>query len=294
MQQILNAGLAYYVSNNSWPTLGQLQPSYLPSTLTSPWNSAYTVFNNGSNFYVQVQIPAMGSSASVAQIIVGTLPLAFTSKTDQSATGTPPTYSVCTNGAVCYAIGSVNIPNQSISGASAINFAGFYHSGSCVPAPSCPDPAQYDPQIMVVPAAVNGFYNPPTVSGTCTPQDQSGCNMTYYPLNGYTAYATGATTSTSDTPVDYTKGNATTGPLQCGTTAPARDNCLQMSDGTQLGDGKYWRVCLSVTTSSGDVAPTGTLANPWGQLTGTVMVLTRCKPKAQSMGSDFTVWAPSS
>src|SRR5579883_1527947 len=56
MQQILNAGLAYYVTNGSWPTsIACLQASspgctvaYLPSSLTSPWGQSYSLASPGS------------------------------------------------------------------------------------------------------------------------------------------------------------------------------------------------------------------------------------------------------
>src|SRR5262249_9514404 len=46
MQQILNAGLAFYVANSNWPTdiTTDLQGTYLPNiTPTNPWGQTYTI-----------------------------------------------------------------------------------------------------------------------------------------------------------------------------------------------------------------------------------------------------------
>ncbi len=301
MQQILNAGLSYYISNNKWPVSAGSKPSaldgtnvlqtggYLPSSMPSPWGGAnYYIYSTASNFYVSVAMPTTNAtSINIAKTIMGTLPLSFT---DQSASATSVT-TPCAVGKNCYVITTVNIPGESLNGAQAINFAGLYHSGACVPAPQCP--TNYTAQAFVVPVAVNGFYSAPTVTGgNCTPTDKSGCQMTYYPLNGYTAY----TTQTSAV-------SASTGPYGCGTgnstPSPCYEDGSTGTPGTQFPNSppynstNYWRVCIAVTTSSGDVAPSGTYENPWGQLTGTVLVMTRCQPPSENVGSNFYVWEPS-
>lgn len=278
MQQILNAGLVYYSANSSWPTnLGTLQSGgYLPTSISSPWNAAYDVYSSGSLMYVSVKLPAAASSINIAKVIVGTLPLAFT-----AASPSATTYAACT-AANCYVVASVTIPSQSISGAQAINFAGIYHSGSCVPAPTCP--SGYTAQVFTVPVSVNAYFDEPDpISSPCSATDTTGCIMSSIQLSGFTAYAT------SDIASNY----PTSKPFNCSKTAT--ENCYtDYQNTTEVTSGNYWRVCLSVNTSSGVVTPTGSMANAWGQVTGAIMVMTRCMPSSQNSGSDFTVWMPDS
>lgn len=288
MQQILNAGMSYYINNDgNWPgSLDELQSKgYLPTSMPSPWGGSYTVYtnSNNSNFYVSVAMPTTTlTSVSIAKTIAGTLPLAFTDQSGSVTTSTTP----CSTGAVCYVIASVNIPGQSLGNAQQVNFAGLYHSGACVPAPGCP--TGYTAQAFAVPVAVNGYFEKPADSSSpCNASDKSGCIMTYYPLSGYTAY------TTSDTPVIYPSSK----PLNCGTGSVTTGNCYtDYNNTTEVDSGSYWRVCISVTTSSGQVTipGSGSMDNPWGQLTGTVMVMTRCQPSGENVGSGFTVWEPNS
>lgn len=295
MQQILNAGMSYYVNNTSnWPSAGALDGTnvlqtggYLPASMPSPWNGvAYQVYATTTNFYVSVKMPTTTlTSVNIAKTIAGTLPLSFTDQSGSVTTSTTP----CTTGSACYVIASVNIPSQNLGNSQQVSFAGLYHSGACVPAPGCP--SGYTAQAFAVPVAVNGYYtSPDPASSPCTATDKSGCIMTYYPLSGYTAY------TTSDTPVDY----ATSKPVNCGTGSTTTGKCFTDSTNTtevNSGSGqKYWRVCISVTTSSGQVTipGSGSMDNPWGQLTGTVMVMTRCQPPTENVGSQFTVWEPNS
>lgn len=287
MQQILNAGMSYYISNNAWPSsLSDLQTAgYLPASMPSPWGgNPYTVYSTNSNLYVQVQLLTGHNTPSVAQTVIGTLPLAFTSQTGGGPP--PPTAMPCVAATACFVTATVNIPPESLSGAQSVNFAGLYHNGACVPAPVCP--TNYAPEVFVVPVEVNGYWSGPDPSSTnCTATNTSGCKMTYYPLNGYTAYPT------SGSPTDLSTG---TTPLDCGNAVATSSPCYTDSTNTTtLSSGLYWRVCISVTTSSGDVAPNDAngFQNPWGQLTGTVMVMTRCSPINENQGSNFTVWEPS-
>jgi hypothetical protein len=283
MQQILNAGLIYYAANGAWPgDISGLQPTYLPSNMVSPWKGVpYNVYSSGSNMYVSVAMPTTtNTSINIAKTITGTLPLSFTA-TSSSATSA----STCTAGATCYVVATVTIPAESISGAQAINFAGLYHSGACVPAPTCP--ANYTAQVFAVPVSVNAFYTAPDgTSSPCTAEDTSGCLMTYVQLGGFTAYASEENSSA------YPASK----PLVCDLTT-ADVPCYKTYQKTdEVDSGNYWRVCLAVTTSSGDVSipGTGSMDNPWGQLTGTIMVMTRCMPDGENYGSDFTVWMPNS
>jgi len=278
IQQILSAGMAYYVANSSWPSSMSDLSSYVP-TLVSPWGGAYGVYNNGNNMYVSVQIQRAQPNAipRIAQTIVGTLPLAFT-----STSGTATSNTACTVGGNCFVIATVTLPDQSLSGANAVNFADLYHSGGCVPAPTCPS-SGYTAQIIVTPAAVNAIYNAPT--GTpCNPADTSGCNPDYIQISGFTAYASEATPNNQ--------------PYNCGTTTRAVCNQSVNSAGTATAISSttqtYWRVCLSITTSSGDIPYNSTAAvnNAWGQLAGTVMAITRCAPASDPTDSNLTVWEP--
>lgn len=290
MQQILNAGMSYYInSNNTWPGTGALDGTnvlqtggYLPLSMPSPWNGvAYNVYSTSTNLYVSVKMPTTTlTSVSIAKTIAGTLPLAFTDQDGSATTSATP----CATGSACYVIASVNIPSQKLGNAEQVSFAGLYHSGACVPAPTCPN--GFIAQAFAVPVAVNAYFEAPAGSSSpCTASDKSGCIMTYYPLSGYTAY------TTSDTPVDY----PTTKPINCGTGSTTTGNCYTDYNNTdQVSSGKYWRVCISVTTGSGPVNPIGDFQNPWGQLTGTVMVMTRCQPPDENVGSGFTVWEPNS
>lgn len=294
MQQILNAGMSYYIANtNTWPaSLSALQTAgYLPSPMTSPFGTSYGVYSTTSNLYVWVQMPTPTSSAPLksavtAKIIAGTLPLAFTTINTPSATQAPQT---CLSGGACHVVASVNIPPQSLGDSKTVSFAGLYHNGACVIAPTCE--TGYKAQAFAVPVSVSGFYSAPDPSSSpCTATDKSGCVMTYYPLNGFTAY------TTSDDPVAY----ATSQPINCGTGVTTTGPCYEDSTSTtQIATNiSVWRVCISVTTSSGEVAPTvgNAFRNPWGQLTGTVMVMTRCTKSdgSEETGSGFTVWEPSS
>lgn len=283
MQQLLNAGMIYYVSNGKWPTdiATDLQPLYIPGSggVSSPWNSKYAINSTNNSFYVSVRMLANSSSAPyIARVIVGTLPSAFTAIAIPAAT-IAPTPGTCT-AATCYVVASVAIPSQSLSNASAINFAGFYHNGACVPEPNCP--TGYTSQVIPVPVSVNGYYDAPTVTGTCTATDTSGCSMSYKPISGFTAYATSPSASAT--------------PPGCGTNSSTA--CRATSGGAALSaSNKYYRVCLAVQSEAGAVNPT---TNPWGQLVGTIMVMSRCNPPEATsnptnyFGSDFTVWEPSS
>jgi len=272
MQQILNAGLSYYVSGgtSSWPSsISSLQPNYLPSTLTSPWGTSYSIKTTGSNLYVIVQIPAgIRGRQSIANVIAGKLPLAYTSV---SIAATPPVAVNCAAAGNCYVVASVNIPAQSLTNAGSVNFAGLYHHGGCVPVPTCPVDASGNAmtaQIMVVPVSVSGMNDP------------NSPNL--YPISSFTAYAVGGVDST---PYRCNNGSYPSTP-PCGATV-----------GSAPSSGKYWRVCLQVVTEKGDVALTsasGTSSpsypfNPWGGNV-TLMAITRCAISNEPSGSSFNVF----
>lgn len=267
-QQILNAGLAYYVGNSQWPTMAQLKGNYLPpSPMRNPWGNTYDVANDGKLFYVYSKVntvSAKGASAA-AQVIAGTLPLAYTSNT-AGAPGLPPSSSSPCVAAdtTCYVVASVNIPGQNLNNATAVNYAGLYKHGGCVPVPTCPVSANGTPmkaQIMVVPASVSGVND--TDAGPPTSQN-------VYPISSFTAYAK----------------DPSTNPAACdgGTQVP----CAPQNP-PATGTPTYWRACLQVVTEKGPVT-SGTGANAWGQNV-TLMAITRCAIVNEPSGSNFSVFS---
>lgn len=291
MQQILNAALAYYVNNGTWPAnLACLQGSggsscstaYLPPVGTfgtNPWGQVYNVTSSAQLFYVYTAITqaasnTTGTARATANVIAGTLPLAYTSN---DTSGTPPdASSTCTATGNCQVVASINIPGQNLNNATAINFAGLYHHGGCVPVPTCPVDASGNnlvPQIMVVPVSVSGVNDP------------SPNNTNVYPISSFTAFATSNMSgSTPDTPTDAQ-------PPACDT-ASVDTNCYS-TNGVPIATGAYWRVCLQVVTEKGNVSQTNTDtgANAWGQFV-TLMAVTRCTMSTENPpSSDFTVFS---
>jgi prepilin-type N-terminal cleavage/methylation domain-containing protein len=284
MQQILNAGMAFYINNGYWPsqasattpcgTVSSLKPlqsppnDYLSANLNPPYNGASYGMNCSPNtgvFSVTLRFPAEGTSpAAWIRILAGILPLAtYTNNTVTS---------------------SVNIPGQNLNNARSVNFGNFYHQGGCVPAPTCP--ANMTPDIMVLPASLYGVNDAPGKTD-------------YYPLYGFTAYAVGtaagisgqstaAATPASPDQVADCNPSVTT-PTQCNSTCPAsspgsRSTCTPISNSTGT---LYWRVCLIVRTEKGVVSQTAD--STWGQY-ASLLAITRCVPVNESSGSDFSVW----
>jgi prepilin-type N-terminal cleavage/methylation domain-containing protein len=254
MQQILNAGLAYYLNNGKWPNetastsppcptssdLSTLLGSYLPATFNSPYvGSSYSITCNAYGLF---SVSLTTASASDASSLAGLIPLGTVS------------------GAV--ATGSVNVPGQNLNNARSVNFANYYHNGACVPAPTCP--SNMAPDILVVPVSLYG-------DNTAT---------TYYPLLGFTAYA--VSDAAGDTyPVAY---NAV---VDCATQSSA-STCQSNSNGTSVNSNYlYWRVCLSITTVDGVV--TDSTNGSWAENTS-ILAITRCVPVNENYGSDFSVW----
>lgn len=265
MQQILNAGLAYYLQNGYWPdSVSCLQGgssctvTYLPSSFNSPWSAnpysagpcTSTNFPNGPNnpamFCVSVDTVGAINGQATANILAGTLPLATVTGLNVTA--------------------YVNIPGQNLNNARAVNFAGLYHHGGCVPVPSCPVDPQTGitmiPQIMVVPVQVSGLNDPIT-----------GPNPNVYPISSFTAYATGnANPPTSTSP-----------PLCTGQTA------LSMACTPEANVSAYWRVCMQIVTEKGDVATTNPGMDYWGHYV-TMLAITRCAVNNEPAGSTFSVY----
>lgn len=257
MQQILNAALAYYVANNAWPaTLATMQPNYLPTTITSPFGgAAYSVAVSSNIFYVYTPITTVtaGSATAIANTIAGLLPLSYTS-TNASA---PPLSTTACGAATttCRVVAGVNVPGQNLNMAGAVNFAGLYHHGGCVPRPTCPVDNSGNTmvaQVMVVPVSVSGV--------------NTAGSSNVYPISSFTAYATGPSTNPAACP------NGTQ-PACSGGTGPAPQ--------------QFWRVCLQVVTEQGNVATTNTSA--WGRYV-TLMALTRCAISTEADGGGFSVY----
>lgn len=260
MQQILNAGLSYYVNNAEWPAdLATLQTdNYLPVNMSGPYGTTYEAAvspANNSIFVVSLTLPqTITGVKAIGLSIAGKLPLS-SSTTDGSGDTLITT--------------SVNIPGQNLANATAVNFAGLYHNGACVPVPSCPldnngNPLEAD--IIVAPVSVSGM------------SDTGSTNV--YPLTSINAFAQDA--------VDLTATGGI-GPTPCPSNTTGNGNpsfCYADNALNQITDGKYWRVCLAAITSKGDVVWDGTTG-----LYGTVMVITRCSNPNEDSGSGFDYWA---
>ncbi len=283
VQQILNAGMSFYLNKGYWPLVGAtisstgcgaatwtdtsvLRPNYIPTNLI---NNSYakqyyvtcSTAANGGNFYVAFQV----DTAANASIIAGKLPLAYTSSVSLPGAGAPPV--AAASGTTV--IASVNIPGQNLNNARSINFAGVYYSGSCVPAPNCPP--NMKPSILVMPVAVAGVYKPNgPVSCSGTPLVCTGPTS---PVSSFTAYAKGGNAAGDPVGASYASNG---GPLEC-TTNNLR--YCQTVQGLMMGpDGnKYWRVCLKVTTESGDVSLSASTISD-GKMQGSVVAMTRCVP----------------
>jgi prepilin-type N-terminal cleavage/methylation domain-containing protein len=269
-QQILNAGLAYNLSMSTWPTLAQLSANgFLPNLVqNNPWGNPYLVAsvavpNGGTLFYVFSLVP-VGTAAQLAQAytLAGRLPMAFTT------TANPPDPTqACAVGGTCYVAAAVPAPGQNLNNARSVNFANLYHHGACVPAPACP--ANMTPEILTVPSEVAGVNDP-------TPP----LPPNVYPISYFKAYALGGA---GGLPVA-----AAAVPV-----CPGDNTACVISWPSPVGT--YWRVCMQVVTSQGDVATTnpGAGANAWGQFE-TILAITRCVPGSptttEPTGSNFSVF----
>ena len=236
---------------------------YLPLgiKIASPWAGAsYFIYTDAQNklFYVYTSITAgtSGVAAAASNIIAGTLPFAYTTKT----AGTPPTAGTMCVAAdlTCYVVSSVNIPGQNLNNAGGVNYAGLYKHGGCVPVPVCPiDPVTSLPltaEVVIVPISVSGLNDP----------DSSAI----YPISSFTAYAAA--------PAAY--------PVAC-TGSSTRPTC-DAPDIVGKAATTYWRACLQVVTEKGNVQTTNpSSASPGSGSAAagtdfganvTLMAITRC------------------
>ncbi|VVC76887.1 hypothetical protein AQUSIP_22140 [Aquicella siphonis] len=264
MQQILNAGLSYYVQEGHWPTaLSDLQGTYLPPvsvTLKNPWGNDYAIdsASNPKLFYVYTRVNTVSAKGAfaAASVIAGTLPFAYTSN---DGSGAPPSAaSPCTSADTsCYIVAAVNIPGYNLNNASAVNFGGLYHHGACVPVPECTvdkTGTTMVPQILVAPVQISGT-------------DESSDLNQVFPISSFTAYAIGP--------------SATPGECASGGGGPPHTCSGGISGGT------YWRVCLQVVTEKGQIDNT---ISGWGEKQ-TIMALTRCSSSNEPAGSGFTIYS---
>lgn len=285
MQQILNAGLSYYVANGNWPAdIAELQTKGFlpPNPIGNPWGGAYQIKSSKPLLYVTTDVKSVPN----AQVLVGRVPLGFVSDNIDD----PPTQGVCTTSplpAACtYAVGAVNIPGQNLNNATAVSFSGVYHSGACVPAPECPvdkDGNTMVPQILVIPTGVSGVNQDPIAN--CPDRfDYSKCTkIDVNPMSSFTANAYGDGGNPVK-PVDLAVKQI----RRCddaSKTAP----CYR-STSSNITTGQYWRVCLSVTTDKGLVIPDATQGWVHGQAMGNILAITRCAVKNEDQGSEFQIW----
>jgi type II secretory pathway pseudopilin PulG len=271
-EQILNAGLAYYINNSAWPTdIGVLKTNnYLPNKpIKNAWGQDFVFYQNSTSGTFSVCSSVLGrqlgssyTSTTQAGIIAGRLPMAYVAPGPCPATATPPPSAVCAS-TNCAVISTVNIPGQNLNNARSVNFAGLYHNGGCVPAPVCPS-SSMKPAIMVVPVSVSGTYFG---------------NTEVYPLSSFTAYAVGSPTNVGTT----IKGDPVATPGACTSAAPSSTVACSITGST--GPGIYWRVCLDVVTENGRIS-----GSNWKASSGTIMAITRCVPTGEPLGSDFNVF----
>lgn len=286
MQQILNAGLAYYIDNGQWPknnAMTDLQGVYLPPTtvpFVNAWAQPFSIYaypvqspppSNPTGFFVFTKITSAttsGSANAAATAIAGLLPSSYaTGAAPPGGSKPPPAGTPCGTSNTCYVVASVNIPGQNINNARAVNFAGLYHQGACVPVPECPvdvTNTQMQAQIMVVPVSVSGLNG---VSG--------GTGQEVFPISSFTAYARGGTDQN---------------PAACdnSTVNPIKPSCTTNVVGKPAN--KYWRVCLQVVTEKGDVQKVAPINTNWGKQV-TLMAITRCSVNNEPAGSNFSVYS---
>lgn len=269
IQQILVAATAYYTVCNTWPSnLANLQQTsgtvacgnttlsttgFLPAgSLKTPWGTTYGVTSTDKNFYVMTEVKSSTQAKAFAlgNILAGHLPFAYVANTNA---GLPPPRSSAPS-ARTFVVAQIGIPVQNLNKAMAINFAGIYHHGACVPVPQCKVDVMGNtmvPQVYVMPVSVSGMNDIGNV----------------FPISSFTAYAT-AMSSSGVPPNPCTSGGVA---APCNAQNPA------------FAGEKYWRVCLQVVTTRGLAAPTG-----WGEKVS-IAAFTRCAPNTEPMsGSDYT------
>jgi type II secretory pathway pseudopilin PulG len=255
MQQVLNGALSYYLVNAAWPAnLAAMQAptAYVPTPFTSPWGTAYTA----------IPVPPVApSTRSVLFQVTVTLPLGYASASAIGAVlaGKLPA-GTSTNGPLGTSISAtVNLPGQNVNNATAVNFAGLYKNGACVPEPSCPADGSGNPmksEVIITPVSLSGANDPGTTNA--------------YPITSFTAYASGPPVAS---------------PANC-TGAATSPNCV-LTGGTSP-TGRFWRACVRVVTSKGTVDWSSQLST----MAPVMMAMTRCIIQNEASGSPFIVFGP--
>jgi len=295
MQQILNAGLAYYVGQGAWPTFPQpWKPDsvsncllgkggegcaipYLPSAaFIPPWaqSDVYYYASTEQAFFVWMKFrpPVSATSIAAAEMISGMLPGGYTTNNaDGEPEGSPPKGGACSAGG-CSVVGTVTIPGQNLNNATSVNFAGLYHHGACVPVPTCP--ANMAPRIMVVPVRASGVSDNDSTTPT---KDKSDV----YPISSFAAYATGGTDTL---PPDCSIEQGVPKETKYSTS----NDCSVEGENNGAPASKYWRACMQLITQKGDVQVTRD--DLWGKYV-TVMAITRCAIKNEPAGSTWSVYS---
>jgi prepilin-type N-terminal cleavage/methylation domain-containing protein len=275
MQQILAASLAYYVNNAAWPSLSALTTgNYLPVTITKAtvYHTAFTVSSVASTGIFSVSTSINGPTAFAkgsAAVVAGLLPMGYSS-------GSTVT-------------GQVTIPGQNLNNATAINFAGVYMTGGCVPAPTCP--LNMSPTIYVVPANVAGINTPPSSCGSDVNDSTTCTGTTLSPITSYAAWAVGNSAGGPDT-----QYNLMDCAVQTASVVDSSGSCQSLDSNASTQ--KYWRVCLTITTSNGPVDPNASramgnaYATQQAHLQGNVIAFTRCIPNPADapVGTPVNVW----
>lgn len=298
MQQILNAGLAFYIAEGRWPNnIDELRGKYLPyAKLPNPWFVSTTnpdlnqpIFSDygatqwnqsPANFYVWKGIVTEDGQQTLnaANAIAGLLPNSYLTRDAKGGfpiDGTPPLepnpgndVAACkdvTKG--CIVVASVTIPGQNLNNARAVNFAGLYRQGGCVPVPQCP--LGMKPQIIVAPTSVSGF-----TGLTGGPTGSANYKQTV-PITSITAYAKGGTDKTPP------------GCLPDWVPAPpANPNCADPANNDGPVAEKYWRACVQIMTDRGEVS----INNQWAGKFLSVMAITRCAVENEPAGTKFNVF----
>ncbi len=321
MQQILNAGMSFYLNNSFWPLNGasinatqcstsgaatwtntnQMKPNYIPTNLTNnsyaqPYLIGCNNVSNGGGFFAYTTVNTPANAA----IIAGRLPMAYITTPDSVSGAMPPVQPEVCKGApytgCTVVVANVNIPGQNLNNARSVNFASVYYSGSCVPAPNCPPHMR--PDIMVMPAAVSGVNDAVSCSGSSlsSPYEPQNCTANVYPVSSFTAFARGGDVA-SGLPVNPTSSGGNGPPLDCRVTQdPVAQDCWNDQAGTTISPNgtKYWRVCLTITTQKGLVYPTTSGGTPiqQGKMMGNIVALTRCVPNdgTETPSGSMQVW----
>lgn len=276
LQFFINAATAYYVNNGFWPGVpsssagytcmqgagaSPCNTKYYDSSIRSPWGTTFSTLWRSTSpniFFFILPVSAGSATTSVAKTIAAKLPMANTTADPVNLTAP-----CAANATTCYVYVFATMPEQR-NNDGAVTFTSLYRNGACVPVPTCPldkNGNAMTPQILVAPASVTGTF------------DQNSNNL--YPISSFTAYATAQGTG-SNTPACNASGT---------------NICYSdVSNGTTL-TGNFWRVCLQVQTSRGEVS-WGSMGSANSGQNKSILAIIRCVPNNERVGSSFDVFVP--